>query len=66
MFILSPDNTQKLVKNLENAKNFDASKIYKQVKKKLNWIKINFGDVLILISICRMDISNKKMKLDGL
>jgi len=47
MFILSPNNTQNLVKNLENTKNFDASKIYKQVKKKLNWIKINFGDVLI-------------------
>ena len=34
MFILSPNNTQNLVKNLENTKNFDASKIFKKVKKK--------------------------------
>ena len=47
MFILSPQNTEKLIKDIEKVKDFDTSKIYKKVKTKLDWIKINFGDVLI-------------------
>ena len=47
MFILPPKNTQKLINDLEKQKNLDSTKIYKKVRSQLDWIKINFGEILI-------------------
>lgn len=47
MYILKPEENIKFIKIMKNKKYSESSKIYKLLKKKVRWIKINKGNYLL-------------------
>ena len=47
MFILPPEHSKKLEKKFKIFKNKSSDDIFKSINKKLKWIKINYGEILI-------------------
>ncbi len=47
MYILNPKKTKNFYKNFSSKKNKNSDLIFKNIKKDLSWIKINFGEVLL-------------------
>ena len=47
MYILPPHHNKLFLKNFKNFNKLNSSQIFKKVKKKLKWINIKFGEILI-------------------
>jgi sporadic carbohydrate cluster 2OG-Fe(II) oxygenase len=47
MYLLPPKETKKIVENFSKKKLDNSEKLYKNIKKKVKWIDINYGQVLI-------------------
>ena len=51
MYILPPNKYNKLINVFLDKKSTSSDDIYKKIKNDLNWVKINYGQVLLLINV---------------
>ena len=47
MYLLPPKETKKIVENFSKKKLDNSEKLYSDIKKKVKWMEINYGEVLI-------------------
>ncbi|MAH97855.1 MAG: 2OG-Fe(II) oxygenase [Euryarchaeota archaeon] len=47
MYLLPPKETKKILENFSKRKLDNSEKLYRNIKKKVKWIDINYGEVLI-------------------
>ena len=47
MYILSPNHYKKVEKNFSKYSGNSAEDFFKKIKKNVEWIKINYGEILI-------------------
>ncbi len=52
MFIISPENSIKILRQIKNKSNFDFSKIEKKYRSKIKWLKLNYGQGLVFSPNC--------------